>query len=129
MKKWKIGLVGVVTSLSVACSSPSPVDVGAVIGEPLTSAYSTLVDKGLNVSTTPDVAATGDTAEAWFVVSADPGEGVHDGDSVVLNLESVLERAAAECKAGESADKGHTLIVDMAGKSMGSGDLDYAQVQ
>lgn len=129
MKRWTapIAILGI---LAIGgCSGPEPIDTSSLVDSRLDEAFETLegMDSELNITTKPDVDPNGDKAQHWFVKEVQPDEDILPGGDITLELASSFHRAARFCGVGEVEDDGATLIIDMAGKDIGSGDLTLAE--
>jgi hypothetical protein len=111
-----------------ACSSPE-VDLTSHIGRPWPEAAAAIEEAGLTYEATPDIDPASASAGAWTASSFIPAAGLHEGDEVSVILLSVLYTAAEECGVPEPEDLGTTLVADMAGNDLGSGELAFADIQ
>lgn len=115
-----------------ACGRPEMISIPGVVGDTFAVASATLTEAGLTVVVDggePD----DEEAGLWVVVGQAPGATVGEvekGSEVVLDIETVIERAVDRCPVGIAAsDGGRSVILDMEGEDWLSGELSYAQVE
>jgi len=112
------------------CSSPKPkaIDTTSLVDKGVQEAVTTLegMNADLTIATQPDIDLKGPSAQHWFVKAVEPKTEILPGGAITLDLVSSFDRAVRYCGVGDVEDKGATLIIDMAGKKLGSGDLTYA---
>ncbi|MHA3946244.1 PASTA domain-containing protein [Cellulomonas bogoriensis] len=117
------------TVLTLAACGPAEVALPDVSGEPVTEALATLEEAGFEVDLR-GLEADDDNVEAWTVRSQTPASGqVTRGETITIRVRSILNAARDACDAGEVADGGRTLVLDMHGEQLFSGDLEYADVR
>lgn len=116
-------LVVVLGVVMASCSSTAQVEVPGVVGQSVDDAVAALENVGL----TPVVRESAGEGDGWRVVDQDPtalADAVDEGSEVVLEVESVLSAAADACAIpGGADDGGASLILDLGGTDLGSGEL------
>lgn len=97
---------------------------GAVAGEAvaeLEAAGFTVVLDGVDTAS--------DDLDLWTVRKQEPAASdVPRGETVALDVVSVLQDARSSCPGGTVGDGGRSISLDMAGEDLWSGDLTYEDV-
>lgn len=119
--------VPLLAALAAGCA-PREVDVPDVRGDTVPDAVQALEEAGFTIEV--DGVSAGDpTADAWTITYQEPLPGrTTPGATVTIRALSPLVRARDACDAGEVVDDGRTIVLDMRGEEIFSGDLSYEDV-